>query len=101
MTTIADVLRLLARPAALIAAAAVTAGLPVAPPAGAAPACVDKSGSATGITRDFAEYESLLIIRQVTGNWPIESDRIVGVKSACKPEGGMWTCVTRAKVCRG
>lgn len=100
MTTLACVLRPIAYPAAVLAAA-LTAALPVEPAASAPPACVEKSGAATGITRDFAEYESLLIIRQVTGNWPIESDRIVGVKSACKPEGAMWSCVTRAKVCKG
>lgn len=74
------------------------------PLAAAPPSCVEKSGSATGLTRDFAHYESLLIIRQVTGNWPIESDRIVETKSNCKPDGAangvMWTCVTRAKVCK-
>lgn len=67
-------------------------------------ACVEKSGSATGLTRDFAHYESLLIIRQVTGNWPLETDHIVETKSSCKPDDGsngvMWTCVTRAKVCK-
>jgi hypothetical protein len=39
-------------------------------PAALAESCVTKHGSATGITRDFAEYEAFLIIRQVTGNWP-------------------------------
>ena len=53
------------------------------------------------ITRDFAEYEALLIIKQVTGNWPIESDRIVGATYACKPDGAMWRCIARAKVCKG
>ncbi len=101
MISTAPAMRSIARPAAVLAAAALTAGLPRASAAPVATACVDKSGSATGITRDFAEYESLLIIRQVTGNWPIESDRIVGVKSVCKPDGAMWTCVTRAKVCKG
>ena len=71
-------------------------------PTGAAPSqCVAKSGAATGITRDFAEYEALLIIKQVTGNWPIESDRIVGATYACKPDGAMWRCIARAKVCKG
>ncbi len=41
----------------------------LAPPTAArAETCVTKHGSATGITRGFAEYEAFLIIRQVTGN---------------------------------
>ena len=53
----------------------------------------------TGPTRGFAEYEALLIIKQVTGNWPIESDRITDVKYNCR-QNGVWTCVANAKVCR-
>jgi hypothetical protein len=63
-------------------------------------ACVDKAGSATGVTRSFAEYEAFLIIRQVTGNWPIQSDRIGKPSYRCKQDG-LWTCRAVAKVCRG
>ena len=59
-----------------------------------------KAGSATGITRGFAEYEALLIIRQVTGNWPIETDRIGRPTYTCKQDGVMWTCRAVAKVCK-
>jgi hypothetical protein len=62
--------------------------------------CVTKAGSATGITRGFAEYEALLIIRQVTGNWPIETDRIEAPSYTCKQDGFMWTCRAVAKVCK-
>lgn len=62
--------------------------------------CQTKSGSATGITRGFAEYEALLIIRQVTGNWPIETDRIRAPAYTCKQDGVMWTCRAVAKVCK-
>lgn len=61
--------------------------------------CVTKAGSATGITRDFAEYEAELIIRQVTGNWPIQTDKISKPTYTCKTDGGMWTCRAVAKVC--
>lgn len=84
--------------AAAIAALAVAA---IAVPAQAAERCVTKAGSATGVTRGFAEYESLLIIRQVTGNWPIETDRIGKPHYTCKQDGAMWTCKAVAKVCKG
>jgi hypothetical protein len=63
--------------------------------------CVVKGGSATGITRDFAEYESSLIIYQVTGNWPIQTDRISKPTYSCKSDGAMWTCRATARVCKG
>lgn len=63
--------------------------------------CVTKAGSATGITRDFAEYEAFLIIRQVTGNWPIQSDKIGPPAYTCKEGGALWTCRAVAKVCKG
>ncbi len=66
----------------------------------AAERCVTKAGSATGVTRAFAEYESELIIRQVTGNWPIQSDRIGKPTYTCKQDGALWTCKAVAKVCR-
>jgi hypothetical protein len=62
--------------------------------------CVVKGGSATGVTRGFAEYEALLIIRQVTGNWPIESDRIGKPTYSCKQDGVFWTCRATAEVCK-
>jgi hypothetical protein len=69
------------------------------PPA-RAETCVVKGGSATGITRGFAEYEALLIIRQVTGNWPIETDRVGTPTYSCKQDGVFWTCRATAKVCK-
>jgi len=67
----------------------------------AAAGCVTKAGSATGITKDFAQYEAQLIIRQVTGNWPIQTDRISKPIYTCKSDGAMWTCRAVAKVCSG
>jgi hypothetical protein len=61
--------------------------------------CVTKAGEATGITRAFAEYEALLIIRQVTGNWPIESDEIRAPSYRCTQGTVLWTCTARAQVC--
>jgi hypothetical protein len=66
-----------------------------------AESCVTKHGSATGITRDFAEYEAFLIIRQVTGNWPFETDRFSKPVYRCKSDGALWTCHATAKVCKG
>lgn len=63
--------------------------------------CVTKAGSATGITKEFAEYESELIIRQVTGNWPIQADNISKPKYTCKSDGALWTCRAVARVCKG
>ena len=96
--------RKVAYPAALATAAAgAFAALTLMAPAPAALAasCVTKHGSATGITRDFAEYESFLIIRQVTGNWPFEQDRISKPAYKCKSKGALWTCHATAKVCKG
>lgn len=64
-------------------------------------ACVTKAGSATGVTKEFAQYEAELIIRQVTGNWPIQSDKISKPAYKCKQDGAMWTCRAVAKVCKG
>jgi hypothetical protein len=62
--------------------------------------CITKAGSASGITRGFAEYEALLIIRQVTGNWPFQTDRIGAPTYKCGQDGLMWTCHAVAIVCR-
>ena len=62
--------------------------------------CAVKGGKATGVTRGFAEYESLLIIRQATGNWPFETDRIGKPAYSCKQDGVLWTCHATATVCR-
>jgi hypothetical protein len=86
-----------ARRVSLIAMAAVAAAVPAAAEAAQ---CVTKAGSATGITRDFAEYESFLIIRQVTGNWPFEQDRISKPTYRCKQDGAFWTCRAVATVCK-
>lgn len=67
----------------------------------AAEQCVTKAGSATGITRAFAEYEALLIIKQVTGNWPIQTDRIAPPAYSCEQGNIMWTCKAKAQVCKG
>lgn len=84
---------------ALASAALLTAAM--AAPAAAAPsACVTKHGSATGITRDFAEYEAFLIIRQVTGNWPFQTDAISKPVYKCASDGALWTCRASAKVCK-
>lgn len=85
----------------LAVATALLAVLAIARPVQAAERCVTKAGSATGVTRGFAEYESLLIIRQVTGNWPIETDRIGNPSYSCKQDGALWTCRAVAKVCKG
>jgi hypothetical protein len=92
--------RKVADTAATIAAlgAALTLTLPA--PAAAAESCVTKHGSATGITRGFAEYESFLIIRQVTGNWPFQQDRISKPAYKCKSDGALWICRATAKVCK-
>lgn len=62
--------------------------------------CVERAGQAVGITRAFAEYEAFLIIRQMSGNWPIQTDRISRPTYACKPDGALWSCTARAKICR-
>jgi len=71
------------------------------PAPSAAASCVTKHGSATGITRGFAEYESFLIIRQVTGNWPFQQDRISKPVYKCASDGALWTCKASAKICKG
>ena len=106
MTSHAATLNVAYRPRAVrraaLAAAGVAAALALMAPAPAALAgsCVTKHGSATGITRDFAEYEAFLIIRQVTGNWPFESDRISKPVYKCKQDGALWTCSATATVCK-
>ena len=62
--------------------------------------CVTKAGSATGITRGFAEYEAFLIIRQASGNWPIQTDQISKPAYKCSQKNMMWNCFATAKVCK-
>jgi hypothetical protein len=88
-----------AYPAVFAATLALMAAVPAGP--ASAESCVTKHGSATGITKDFAEYEAFLIIRQVTGNWPIETDRFSKPVYKCKNDGALWTCSATAKVCKG
>ncbi len=83
-----------------IAGAATALALLLAPTATQASSCVTKHGSATGITRGFAEYEAFLIIRQVTGNWPFEQDRFSKPVYKCAQDGALWTCKATAKVCK-
>lgn len=80
----------------VLAVATSAAGLPAAAQAAG---CVTKAGSATGVTKEFAQYEAELIIRQVTGNWPIQSDKISKPSYKCKQDG-LWTCKAVAKVCK-
>ncbi len=80
--------------AILVTAAATTTSSASAEP------CVTKHGSASGITRGFAEYEAFLLIRQVTGNWPFQQDRISKPAYKCASDGVLWTCKAAAKVCR-
>jgi hypothetical protein len=87
-------------PALLAALGLVTAAL-LLPSVAMAGRCETRAGSATGLTRDFAEYEALLIIKQVTGNWPIQSDTISQPQYRCKSDGVMWTCRAVAQVCKG
>jgi hypothetical protein len=89
-----------AYPAVRIATAGVLAALVLPAAAVHAGSCVTKHGSATGITRGFAEYEAFLIIRQVTGNWPFQQDRISEPAYKCKSDGALWTCSATATVCR-
>lgn len=63
--------------------------------------CELKGGSASGLTRDFAEYEAFLIIRQVSGNWPFEKDRLGKPTYSCKQDGVIWKCRATAKICSG
>lgn len=81
---------------AILGAAAILA----TPAAADGETCVTKHGAATGITRGFAEYESFLIIRQVTGNWPFQQDRISEPVYKCRSDGALWTCSATAKVCK-
>ena len=80
----------------ILAGAAIAAGLHPA----AAASCTTKAGSATGLTRGFAEYEALLIIRQTTGNWPIQTDAISKPIYRCRQGNVLWSCFATAKVCR-
>lgn len=63
--------------------------------------CEVRAGSATGLTRGFAEYEAFLIIRQVSGNWPIQTDRISKPDTTCTQKNLLWHCRAKAKICKG
>lgn len=82
---------------ALLSAAAVLAASPAAL---AKEKCVKKAGEGWGITRSIAEFQAYEIIQQVTGNWPIETDRISKPVYSCKSGTMGWTCIARATVCK-
>jgi hypothetical protein len=73
--------------------------LPVLGTVAAAETCLTKAGSATGITRGLTEYEAFLVIRQVTGNWPFQTDRIGAPTYKCSQDGVLWTCHAQTIVC--
>ncbi len=82
----------------LVAAAVCATGIVLS--AGAADAkCVKKAGEGWGITKEIAEFQSYEIIQQVTGNWPLQTDKISKPVYKCKGSEGDWTCVARATVC--
>jgi hypothetical protein len=62
--------------------------------------CVKKAGEGWGITRSIAEFQAFEIIQQVTGNWPVQSDKISKPVYSCKGSDGSWTCIARATVCK-
>ena len=92
---------------AIAVVVAIAAGVLSGPASGAgvqakpAAKCIDKAGVASGLTRNFAEYEAFLIIRQVTGNWPVQTDQISEPMYRCRQDGALWQCTARARVCRG
>jgi hypothetical protein len=62
--------------------------------------CVKKAGQGWGITRSIAEFQAYEIIQQVTGNWPVVTDKISKPVYSCKGGEGSWTCIARATVCK-
>ncbi|NJM35242.1 MAG: hypothetical protein HC850_11615 [Rhodomicrobium sp.] len=62
--------------------------------------CVKKAGQGWGITRSIAEFQAYEIIQQVTGNWPVATDKISKPVYSCKGGEGSWTCIARATVCK-
>jgi hypothetical protein len=82
------------------AVVAVAAATLVSPAAFAKETCVKKAGEGWGLTRGMAEFQSFEIIQQVTGNWPIQSDKISKPVYSCKGGEVGWTCIARATVCK-
>lgn len=46
------------------------------------------------------EFLSFEIIQKVTGNWPIQTDKISKPVYSCKGGNVGWTCIVRATVCK-
>lgn len=63
-------------------------------------ACVKKAGEGWGLTKGMAQFQAYEIIQQVTGNWPVQSDKISRPVYTCKGGDGSWTCIARALVCK-
>ncbi len=62
--------------------------------------CVKKAGKGWGWSKEMAQFQSLEIIQQVTGNWPIQTDYISNPVYKCNGGNGSWTCIARATVCK-
>ena len=62
--------------------------------------CVKKAGEGWGWSKEVAQFQSFEIIQQVTGNWPVQTDQISRPVYTCKTNGGSWTCIARATVCK-
>ena len=85
----------------LATASLMALGLACLPVSGAeAGACKTHHGKGWAFTKDMAKFQSWEITAQVTGNWPIMSDKFKNERYSCKPDGNGWTCLSKIDVCK-
>ena len=81
-------------------------GMLIAPFAGyvtsadAAARCVTKRGKGWAWTEDMARFQPWEIVAQLSGNWPIATDKLRTERYKCKKDGSGYTCLSWIDICK-
>jgi len=81
-------------------------GMLIAPFAGyvtsadAAARCVSKRGKGGAWTEDMARFQAWEIVAQLSGNWPIATDKLRTERYKCKKDGSGYTCLSWIDICK-
>jgi len=69
-------------------------------PAAEAAGCVTKRGKGWAWTEDMARFQAWEIVAQLSGNWPIQTDKFRNERYKCKKDGSGYTCLSWIDVCK-
>jgi hypothetical protein len=63
-------------------------------------ACKTHYGKGWAPTLEMAKFQSWEITAQVTGNWPIQTEKFKNERYNCKADGSGYTCHSKIDVCK-